>query len=714
MKEQIIQILRGAKKALDVHAINDALGLTGVDAFKELLKVLNEMEDSLEIYKTNKDNFMLFENSHLRVGTVIGKKQGYAFIDIGEEDDVFVPNSNLNGAIHKDKVIVEITGKTEKGLEGRIVKVVDRNLKEAVGEFYLHKKTPCVKLDDENVHIQIVVKKDKTMGAMEGHKVLVRITKPLSPGVFQGEVVRILGHKNDPGIDILSIVLKYGIRDIYPEDVMEEANNLPDTVSEEEMKGRRDLRNEMIFTIDGSHTKDIDDAISIKKLASGNYELGVHIADVSHYVKKGSKLYEEASLRGTSVYLADRVIPMLPHKLSNGICSLNPEEDRLAESCVMEIDKNGKIVSSEIFESVIRSRKQMTYECVNQILEENIVPEGYEPYVEVLHSMKELANILRKEKIGRGYIDFDLNESEIIVDDRGKAIDVVLRNRGVGEKLIEDFMIAANETIATTIYFMELPFIYRVHGEPSEEKVTQFLSFVSSLGYTVKGNIKNMTPKEMQKILEFLNGKKEFSILSNLLLRSMQKAVYDTVNIGHFGLASKYYTHFTSPIRRFPDTTVHRLLRTYLFEGKIDLDTIRPLETELKEIAMHSSEMERASVDCEREVDDMKKAEYMEDHIGEIYTGMVNTVTSFGMFVELPNLVEGLIHIEDLEDDHYFYDDSTFSLVGLKNKRGYRLGDTLEVIVKRASEEEREVDFVINTEKNRKLYAKGAVTNETN
>lgn len=706
MKEQIIDILKESKKALSVHEINDALNLSGVESFKELMKALNELEDSLAIYKTNKDNFMLFENSHLKVGTVISKKQGYAFIDVKEDEDIFVPANDLNGAIHDDQVIVEVTGKTEKGLEGRIVKVVSRNLKQAVGEFYYHKKTPCVKLDDQKLHLEIVVKKDKTMGAMDGHKVLVRITRPIKPGIYEGEVIRILGHKNDPGIDILSIVLKYGIRDTFPSEVMEEADKLPNEVKEEEIGNRKDLRDQMIFTIDGSHTKDIDDAISIRRLENGNYELGVHIADVSYYVRKGTKLYEEAMLRGTSVYLADRVIPMLPHKLSNGICSLNPDEDRLAQSCVMEIDKKGKIVTSDIFESVIRSRKQMTYENVNKILEEDIVPSGYEEYVDTLRLMKELADILRKEKLSRGYIDFNIDEPEIVVNEKGEAIDVVLRERGAGEKLIEDFMIAANEAVATTIYFMDLPFIYRIHGEPSEEKIRQFLTFVSSLGYTVKGNIKDITPLEMQKILEFLNDKKEFSILSNLLLRSMQKAVYDTNNIGHFGLASKYYTHFTSPIRRFPDTTVHRLLRTYLYENKMDLDTIRSLETELKEIALHSSEMERASVDCEREVTDMKMAEYMEKHIGEMYTGMISTVTNFGFFVQLPNLIEGLVHIDDLTDDHYLYDEATMSLVGLKNKRGYRLGDNVEIIVKRASKQDREIDFVIATEKNKEIYLK--------
>ncbi len=706
MKEQIVEILRESKKALSVHEINDFMNLTTVEEFKELLKCLNEMEDALEIYKTNKDNFMLFENSHLKVGKVIAKKQGYAFVDVENDEDIFIPQSNLNGAIHGDKVIAEITGKTERGFDGRIVKVVDRTLKQAVGEFYYHKKTPCVKLDDEKVHLELIIKKDKTMGAMDGHKVLVKITRPLKPNTYEGEVLRILGHKNDPGVDILSIVLKYGIHDSFSEEVMREVDALPNEVLESELVGRRDLRDEMIFTIDGSKTKDIDDAISLKKLENGNYELGVHIADVSHYVKKGTKLYEEALERGTSVYLADRVIPMLPHKLSNGICSLNPGVDRLAQSCVMEIDKKGKILSSEIFESVICSRKQMTYENVNKILEEDIVPEGYEEFASTLKEMEELASILRKEKISRGYIDFEIDEPEIVVNEKGEAIDVVLRERGLGEKLIEDFMIAANEAVATTIYFMDLPFVYRIHGEPSEEKIRNFLGFIGTLGYTITGKVKEITPKEMQRILEELNDKKEFSMLSNLLLRSMQKAVYDTVNIGHFGLASKYYTHFTSPIRRFPDTTVHRLLRTYLYEQQLDVSTIRALEPELKEIAMHSSEMERTAVSCEREVDDMKKAEYMEKHIGEIFTGMINTVTNFGFFVELPNLIEGLVHVDDLTDDHYLYDENLQSLIGIKNKRGYRLGDTVEVIVKRASKEEKIVDFVVATDKNKELYLK--------
>ena len=386
---------------------------------------------------------------------------------------------------------------------------------------------------------------------------------------------------------------------------------------------------------------------------------------------------------------------MLPHKLSNGICSLNPNVDRLAVSCVMEIDKNGNVVDYEIFESVINSKIQMTYKKVNKILEENIVSDGYEEYVNKLHMMADLAKILRKNKENRGYIDFDLDESKIIVDDKGKAIDITLRDRGTGEKLIEDFMIAANETVATHIYYMELPFIYRVHGEPSEEKMNNFMRFVNILGYKITGKVDKPTPFTMQNILKQLREKKEFHLLSSLLLRSMQKAIYDATNIGHFGIASKCYTHFTSPIRRYPDTTVHRLLRTYIFENKINKETIDFYEKQLPVLALHTSTTERRAIECEREVDDMKKAEYMLEHIGEVYEGMISSVLNFGMFIELPNLIEGLVRLDSLKDDYYTYDETTFTIRGNKNKRGYRLGDKVKVKVVAADKERRTIDFEI-------------------
>ncbi len=701
MKEQILDLLQKENRAFSIYEINDALNYKSVDDFKEVLKALNELEDELKIYRTNKDKFMLFNNSNLKIGIMLATKKSYGFVDIEGDEDVFIPPNCMNNAIHGDKVIVEITSKKGTSLEGRIIRIVDRKLKQMVGEFIYKDKKPTILLDDEKVKINIVLEKEQVSNLVEGHKVLIKLTNKLQDNNYKCDVLKILGHKNNPGVDILSIVCKYGMNDIFSQSVMQEVEKLPSEVKEEELENRRDLRDQMIFTIDSEKTKDIDDAISLEILENGNYQLGVHIADVSYYVKEGSEIYQEAMERGTSVYLADRVIPMLPHKLSNGICSLNEGVDRLSISCVMEIDSQGNIVSYDIFESVIRSKKKMTYTAVNSIIEKNEIPNGYESFAETLIKMEELAQILRDHKTSKGYIDFGIDESEIVVDEKGKVIDIALRNRGKGENLIEDFMIAANETVATCIYFMELPFIYRVHGEPNEEKINNFLNFVSSLGYTITGKIKDMHPKTMQNILNQLKDKKEFHILSSLLLRSMQKAVYDTTNIGHFGLASEYYTHFTSPIRRFPDTTVHRLLRKYLFNNQINKDSILYEEQKLPYIAEHSSKKERDSIDCEREVDDMKKAEYMMDHIGEKFTGMISGITSFGMFIELPNLIEGLVKIDSLKDDTYFFDESTITLKGQKNKRGYRLGDYVNIVVVAASKEARTIDFEIDKNPNK-------------
>ena len=698
MEEKILSLLSSSDKAYDVHEINDYLGLNSVDELKELLKCLNNLEDNLKVYRTKKDKYILFNNSNLRIGKMMANKKGYGFVDIDGPEDVFVSPTNMNSAIHGDTVIVEIISKKGLQLEGRIVKIVERKVKQVVGEVYIKNHAFYVKLDDDKVKLDIKLDKDKTKGVVEGHKVLVKLTSKLEGNLYRGEVVKILGHKNDPGVDILSIVAKYNIPDTFSEKVINELDYIPEEVKPNEMQGRTDLRDEIIFTIDGDDTKDIDDAISIEKLSNGNYKLGVHIADVSYYVKEGSALDDEAYLRGTSVYLADRVIPMLPHKLSNGICSLNPGVDRLALSCVMEINDQGETVDYSIFESVIRSRIQMTYKKVNLILEENIIPEDYEPYASKLLLMKELASILRKMKEKRGYIDFEIDEPKIIVDETGKAIDVVKRERGTGEKLIEDFMIAANETVATHIYYMELPFLYRVHGVPSEEKIANFLKFVSVLGYNVKLSSKEIYPTTLQDLLSQLKDKKEYQILSSMLLRCMQKAVYDKTNIGHFGLGSKCYTHFTSPIRRYPDTTVHRLIRKYLFKNQIDKDTINYIDDKLVYIGEHTSDTERIAADCEREVDDMKMAEYMMDHIGEEYEGMITTVTNFGMFVELPNLVEGLVRIDDLTDDTYIFDEETFTLRGVNNKRGYRLGDKVKVVVKAANKEAKTIDFLIAEE----------------
>lgn len=698
MKDDIINILKNSDKALTIYELQEKLDLHDVDEVKKLSDELRVLEEEVVIYCSNKGRYMMLEDSHLRKGTLRANKKGFGFVEIENmEDDVYIAPENMNGAIHDDIVLVEITSKMNLDrLEGRILKVIKRQVERYIGEINFDSKGKGhITLDDSKIKLNIEVAKEDSLNAVDGHKVVVELLKKLNNNLrYSGKVVEIIGHKNDPGVDILSIVYKYKINTEFPVDVKEEVKTLPMEVRDIDMIGRRDLRNMEIFTIDGDDTKDIDDAISIEKMSNGHYKLGVHIADVSYYVKEGSPLDNEAMERGTSVYLVDRVIPMLPHELSNGICSLNPNVDRLAISCVMEFDHDGRQLDYEIFPSVIRSRIQMTYKKVNSILEDNNIPEGYEPYEQSLRLMAELADILRKMKVKRGYIDFEVDEPKILVDENCKPTEIILRDRGTGEKLIEDFMIAANECVATHIYFMSLPFIYRVHEVPKEEKLRSYLSFVGSLGYQVPGDLKDTSPKTVQRIIKYLEDKPEFKILSSLLLRSMQKAVYRPENLGHYGLASQCYTHFTSPIRRYPDTTVHRLLRTYLFNKELDMGTIRKWEQKLVYISEHSSDRERASVDCEREVEDMKMAEYMEDHIGEEYEGMISSVTSFGMFIELDNLIEGLVPLRDMKD-FFHYDEEHMTLTGERSHVKYTIGERVLVKVVRASKEEKTIDFEI-------------------
>ena len=697
MRDNILNVLSNVDKALDIFELQNLLEITTVEETSMLSDELRKLEDEVVIYHTNKDKYMLLEKSHLRKGVMRANKKGFGFVEIENmEDDVYISHDNMNGAIHDDIVLVEITSKMNiDRMEGRILKIIERRVQRFIGLITFDKKgIGHVDLDDSKIKLEIEIPREKSLNAVDGHKVVVELGKRINNGKYEGEVAEIIGHINDPGVDILSIIYKYDINVDFPDDVKHEVADFPMEVSEREHKGRRDLRNEEIFTIDGDDTKDIDDAISIKKLPNGNYELGVHIADVSYYVREGSPLDNEAMERGTSVYLVDRVIPMLPHELSNGICSLNPDVDRLAMSCVMEFDGEGRQVNYEIFPSIIRSRIQMTYKKVNSLLETNVLPEGYESYEKSLRLMGELSKILRKAKVKRGYIDFGVDEAKILVDEKCVPTDVVLRDRGVGENMIEDFMIAANECVATHIYFMNLPFIYRVHEYPKEEKIRSFLGFVSSLGYTITGNVKDVKPTTIQMILEQLRDKPEFKILSSLMLRSMQKAVYKPENLGHYGLASTCYTHFTSPIRRYPDLTVHRLLRTYLIDGKMDMGTLKRWEEKLVYISEHSSSRERAAVDCEREVEDMKMAEYMEQHIGEHYVGMISSVTSFGMFVELDNLIEGLVPLRDM-NDFFHFDEEHMTLTGEKTHVKYRIGDKVEIKVVKASKEEKTIDFEV-------------------
>ena len=695
MKDRILEALNNVHRALSYEELDSLLNIKTIEETQVMADALEELEEEAEIYHSNKGKYMLFKDGNLLKGTLRVNKKGFGFVEVAADtEDIFIPTEDINGALDGDIVVCEITLTKDDGRkEGRIVRVLQRNLSTVVGEIYFKKGIGHIILDDKKLKLDIEIPPKKNMGAVDGHKVVVQI-ESIKKNQCIGKVIKILGHKNDPGVDILSIVEKYLIKYEFNPEVVEQLDSIPEEISEEDKVGRRDLTGMTIFTIDGDDTKDIDDAISVEKLANGNYKLGVHIADVSYYVKEGSPLDLEAMERGTSVYLVDRVIPMLPHKLSNGICSLNPDVERLAVSCVMEIDKSGRTVDYEIFESVIRSRIQMTYKKVNKILNNEETPEGYEPYVNDLKLMKELADIIRKAKMERGYIDFETDEAKILVDDNCVPYDVILRDRGPGEDLIEDFMIQANECVATHIFYMELPFVYRVHEYPKEEKIKNFLAFVSSLGYNVPSNIKDLSPKSMQNLLHFLKDKKEYPVLSSQLLRNMQKAVYLPQNLGHYGLASKCYTHFTSPIRRYPDTTVHRLLRTYLFKNNMESDTIKHWEEKLVYVCDHSSERERASVDCEREVEDMKMAEYMEKHIGETFIGMISTVTNFGMFIQLDNLIEGLVKINEL-NGFYNYQEESQMLIDEKTHSMYRLGDKVEVKVIRASKEEKTIDFEI-------------------
>ena len=701
MKEEIIKILDNVYEAKDIIEINDLLGLTTSEELKDLQDSIKELVDEYILFHTKKDKYILLKNcTNLFIGKLSVNKKGFGFVILPKEEDIYINSDNINGAIDDDIVLCEVINKGIKK-EGRILRVIKRDLSTMVGTIYFKNDKIYVELDDNKKNIVVEVDKNSAFNVVEGHKVQIKIKKELTRNRYLADILAVIGHKDDPKVDILSIAYKYNIIPEFSEEVKEEVRNINSIVKQNELINRKDLTDKVIFTIDGDDTKDIDDAISLE-MKDDNYILGVHIADVSNYVKENSALGDEAYKRGTSSYLADTVIPMLPHELSNGICSLNEGELRLTMSCVMQINNNGKVIDYEVFPSYIISRKKMTYKHVNNILMRNIVDEGYEDYKDVLLKMNELAHKLRKEKESRGYIDFEIDEAKIIQDEKGHAIDVIKRIREDGEKLIEDFMIAANECVAQMIYNMDLPFIYRVHESPKPEKIDEFLNLVKLLGYRLKTNTKEITPKVMQSIIDELKDKKEFSILSKLLLRSMRKAEYSKENLGHFGLASKAYTHFTSPIRRYPDLTVHRLLKKYLVENDMSMTTINSLEASLVEVASHSSEREVASIEAERDVDAMKMAEYMENHIGEEFEGIISGVTSYGMFIELPNLIEGLVHISTLKGDYFNYVEELLSLIGKSTKKTYRLGDKVKVKCVAASKLSSSIDFeIVNERKNK-------------
>ncbi len=692
MKDEIIEFLKLEDKAKTIGEIANFLSAKNIN-IDNLEEEVNKLVSEGIVHETKKHKFILMQFcKSLRVGKIDVAKNGYAFlIQDNSQDDIFIAKDSLNGAIEGDTALVDLYLRNGK-IEGKVLKILNRSLNRIVGEILFVNNIPTLILDDKKLNIEVKLNNNYA-NLVDGHKVLVELTEQIDDKTFEGTIIKVIGHKNDPDIDILTIAYKYNIELEFSEEVKKELQNIPEQVLPKDKVGRIDLTSEWIFTIDGDDTKDIDDAIGIKKIDNG-YELGVHIADVSYYVRPNTALYNSAYERGTSSYLADRVLPMLPHELSNGICSLNPNVERLAISVVMKIDNKGEVFEYDIFPSVIKSRKQMTYKCVNKILEDGIIPEGYDEFANTLLEMNELSKILSKRLIRHGYIEFDIPEAKIIQDEHGKCIDVVKREQHEGEKLIENFMICANETVATHIYNMSLPFIYRIHGEPKTEKITDFLNLIKALNINVNTKGITTSSKDMQNLLVELKDYDESGILASMLLRSMQKAVYSPNNIGHFGLGLKNYTHFTSPIRRFPDTTVHELLRTYLFNKEINNEVVNYYQKYLIEVSEHSSEREQAAVDAEREVVDMKMAEYMESHINEEYEGVITTVTNFGFFVELPNLIEGLVHISTL-NGNYNYVPDLLALVGSDKKKMYRIGDKVKIKVVNANKESRLIDFEV-------------------
>nr|WP_141432623.1 ribonuclease R [Bacillus sp. 03113] len=702
MMDKLLHFMKDeAYKPLTVQELEEALKIEDSTHFKEFVKSLVRMEEQGLVVRTRSNRYGLPEKMNLVRGKLTGHAKGFAFVIPDEPgvDDIFIPPNEINNAMHGDIVLARVSSVSfGQKREGTVVRILERGIQQIVGTYTESKHFGFVIPDDKKFASDIFIPKASSLGAVEGHKVVVKLTTyPEGRKSAEGEITKILGHKNDPGVDILSVIHKHGLPLAFPDDVLNQANQTPDTIDEKEIVNRRDLRNEIIVTIDGADAKDLDDAVTVTKLDNGHYKLGVHIADVSHYVTEESSIDREAADRGTSVYLVDRVIPMIPHRLSNGICSLNPKVDRLTLSCEMEIDAEGTVVQHEIFQSVIKTTERMTYSDVNHILndKDEELLSRYETLVPMFQLMEELAQILRQKRMKRGAIDFDFKEAKVLVDEEGKPSDVVLRERSTAEKLIEEFMLAANETVAEHFHWMDVPFIYRIHEDPKEDKLRRFFEFITNFGYIVKGTANSVHPRALQEIIEEVQGKPEEMVVSTVMLRSMQQAKYDPESLGHFGLSTDFYTHFTSPIRRYPDLIVHRLIRTYLIDGKLDQSTREKWGSRLPDIAEHSSNMERRAVDAERETDELKKAEYMEDKVGVEYDGMISSVTNFGMFVELPNTIEGLVHVSYMTDDYYRYEERHLAMIGERTGNVFRIGDEITVRVVKVNKEERSIDFEI-------------------
>ncbi len=673
---------------------------------EELEEVLKELlaEGKIELSKRGK--YSKTESKFLS-GIFSGSARGFGFVTIeGEPEDIYIPEFQINGALHGD--LVQIALLTEKPFsgkhkEGTVVKILQRSITRIVGTFQKSKNFGFVIPDNVKLGQDVFIPIERSKGAVDGHKVVVEITdygndtrKP------EGKIVEIIGHINDPGTDIMSIIKAYDFPIEFSEKVLKQAQTVAKPVSGADMAGRKDIRTWQMVTIDGEDAKDLDDAITLTKEGE-NYRLGVHIADVTNYVQEHSALDVEALERGTSVYLVDRVIPMLPHVLSNGICSLNAGKDRLALSCIMLIDAKGMVIDHEIAETVVQVDQRMSYTSVRKILKDKdeMEREKYKELVPMFELMEELAAILREKRRRRGSIDFDFPETKIILDKQGRPLEIKPYERNVATRIIEDFMLIANETVAQDFFWQEIPFVYRTHDTPDPEKIQKLRLFINNFGYSIRISQEEIHPKELQKLLEKIEDTPEEALISRLTLRSMKQAKYTTENTGHFGLATQYYCHFTSPIRRYPDLQIHRIIKETL-RGKMTEKKIAHYEKILPEVASRSSQRERRADEAERETDKLKKVEYMSEHIGETFEGVISSITSWGIYVELPNTVEGMIHVTNLVDDYYYYDESAYEMIGEATQKCYKLGQTLQVVVANTDKLLRTIDFVLP--ENKELY----------
>lgn len=684
-------------KKTTIEELREVLHVSTSQELTALVKTVNELLDQAILIENKKHEFTLIKNTNYITGRLDLKIRGFGFVipDDPSLNDVFVPKEGIHGAMNKDRVLVQVSpfgyGARQEGL---ITRVLERKYTHIIGSVIFQNGMGKLLSDDKTITQDIIIRRENLNGAKKYDQVQAKIINYSFKGKIECVVTNVLGQRSDKGVDVLSKILKYNIDPIFPPEVITEAESFGD-VTEENLVGRKDLRHIPYITIDGDDAKDFDDAVYVEQLQNGNYKLGVSIADVSHYVTKDSLLDKEALHRGTSIYLPDRVIPMLPEALSNNLCSLVEAQDRLTITCEMEITASGKVQSYDIYPSVIHSHKRMTYHTINQIFHgDPQLAEEYVDFVGMFYQMRNLAKVLKKHREQFGSINFETEESYFVLDENGKAVDIFPRERGISEHIIEEFMLRANQTVAEHMHWLDLPFIYRIHEKPTEEKLSRLINMASALGYRIKGK-SEVSHLELQKLLDQVHGSEAEKGINLLMLRSMQKAIYSDINLGHYGLSFKFYTHFTSPIRRYPDLIVHRLLRTFLFEENTSLETIDYYRHKMTSIAARSSETERNAVFLEREVIDMKKAEYISGYINKRFDGIISSVTSFGLYVTLPNTVEGLVHISQLDDDFYHYSDPLMMLIGERTKQMYRVGDHVTIQVMNANIIDGEIDFKI-------------------